>query len=273
MLPRFPLRSVTCAAATAAVAVTALLTAGTATAAPSRYVALGDSYSSGTGTRRYLATGRRASGRSTPTRRWWPAAGATRSTCGPARAPPPRTSRSSARRADRRHGVRLDHRRRQRRGLRRRAHRVREAGLGQQLQRGGRRPQTSSTISCPARLTRCTPRSAPAPRRRGGRRRLPAIFNGEDCNALTWFSADRGDAPERHRGPAERQDLRGGDARPASPSPTRRPPSSGTPCATARSGSTACPARSSESYHPNRLGHSAGYAPARRHRLRGPPSR
>jgi lysophospholipase L1-like esterase len=57
MLPRLTLRTVTCAAVTAAVAVTALLTAGPATAAPSRYVALGDSYSSGTGTGTYLPDG------------------------------------------------------------------------------------------------------------------------------------------------------------------------------------------------------------------------
>ena len=54
MLPRLPLRAATAVAVTA---VTAVLTAGTASAAPSRYVALGDSYSSGTGTGAYLADG------------------------------------------------------------------------------------------------------------------------------------------------------------------------------------------------------------------------
>lgn len=54
MLAHLPLRTVTCAAA---VTVTAVLTAVPAAAAPSRYVALGDSYSSGTGTGKYLSDG------------------------------------------------------------------------------------------------------------------------------------------------------------------------------------------------------------------------
>lgn len=55
MRSRLPLRAVTGAAVT--VAVTAVLSAAPAAAAPSRYVALGDSYSSGTGTGSYLADG------------------------------------------------------------------------------------------------------------------------------------------------------------------------------------------------------------------------
>ncbi len=50
------------------------LTTGAAHAAATSYVALGDSYSSGTGTRSYLSDGTRASGRCTPTRRCWPRA-------------------------------------------------------------------------------------------------------------------------------------------------------------------------------------------------------
>ena len=57
MLPRPPLRTLTCVAVTTAVTAATLLAAGPATAAPSRYVALGDSYSSGTGTGTYLADG------------------------------------------------------------------------------------------------------------------------------------------------------------------------------------------------------------------------
>lgn len=55
MLTRLSLRAVTCA--TVAVTVTTVLFAVPASAAPSRYVALGDSYSSGTGTGTYLSDG------------------------------------------------------------------------------------------------------------------------------------------------------------------------------------------------------------------------
>ncbi len=55
MLLRLPVRTVSCAAAGAVVA--AVLTATPAHAAASRYVALGDSYSSGTGTGSYLDDG------------------------------------------------------------------------------------------------------------------------------------------------------------------------------------------------------------------------
>jgi lysophospholipase L1-like esterase len=54
VLPRLASPTTTTAALTAAVT---LLTAGTAAAAPSRYVALGDSYSAGTGTGSYLPDG------------------------------------------------------------------------------------------------------------------------------------------------------------------------------------------------------------------------
>ncbi len=72
----------------------------------------------------------------------------------------------------------------------------------------------------------------------------PRIFNGEDCNLLTWFSPTE---QSRLNATADRSTRRRPRApRPlASPSPTPPPASSGTPCATARSGFTACPTRSS----------------------------
>ena len=78
----------------------------------------------------------------------------------------------------------------------------------------------------------------------------PRLFNGEDCNALTWFSPTDESAAQRDRRPDEQDARRRGLRQGLRASPTRPAPSSATPCAATRSGSTACPARSARATTP-----------------------
>ena len=70
----------------------------------------------------------------------------------------------------------------------------------------------------------------------------PRIFNGEDCNAGTWFSPAE---ETRLNATADllNSKLSSAAARADSPSPTRPAGSSGTPSVTTSSGSTGCPTR------------------------------
>ena len=146
--------------------------------------------------------------------------------------------------------LRLDLGRRQRRGLRRRAHRVRAAGLDEQLRRRDQhRPvlhQHHPPVAAGHPLLR-----HPQPRalRQGRRRRLPADLHGEDCNAFTWFSPAE---ESRLNQTADLLNSRLAPPRrpPASPSPTRPAASSGTRSATPTSGSTASPTRSARATTP-----------------------
>ena len=80
----------------------------------------------------------------------------------------------------------------------------------------------------------------------------PRIFNGEDCNAFTWFSPTE---ESRLNATADLLNSRtAAAAKPASPSSTRPRSSSGTPSATTSSGSTACPTRSARATTPTSPG-------------------
>ena len=93
-------------------------------------------------------------------------------------------------RADLGDQLRHDLGRRQRRRLRRRAHRVRAAGLDEQLRR---RDQHRPVLHQRHPARRGWPRSTPASAAASPYAKVvvvgyPRIFNGEDCNAFTWFS-------------------------------------------------------------------------------------
>ena len=78
----------------------------------------------------------------------------------------------------------------------------------------------------------------------------PRIFNGEDCNAGTWFSPGRGDPAQRDRRPAEQQ-ARGGRVGPGlRVREPDQPASSATRSATTSSGSTGCRTRSARATTP-----------------------
>ena len=160
-------------------------------AATPSYVALGDSYSSGVGTRTYLNDGSEL-----PTlglRLPEPDRGSARLLA----ELPGLLGRDGGRRPQHpaqcphcQHVVRDHLRRRQRCGLRRRPHRVRPARLGQQLQRGRRR-RPALHREHPARRRSASLYSSIhslAPSAKVVVVGYPRIFNGEDCNALTWFS-------------------------------------------------------------------------------------
>ena len=66
---------------------------------------------------------------------------------------------------------------------------MRPAELAQQLQRRHRHGQATITTTIPGRLaTLYSSIRAKAPNARVIVVGYPRIFNGEDCNALTWFS-------------------------------------------------------------------------------------
>ena len=248
----------------AAVLVAVLAPAGAGQAAAPSYVALGDSYSSGTGTRTYLADG----------------SGCLRSVyaypslIAAARGYSPRLPRLLGRHDRRRHRrpagrghpgdeLRDDLGRRQRRRLRGRAHRVRAAGLAQQLRRCDQRRAELHQHHAARRAehaVRRHPRSRAERSGRGGR--LPADLQ----RARTATPAPGSHRPRRPGStPPPTCSTPGSRPRPpprASASPTRPRRSSGTPSATTSSGSTGCPGRSSSPTTPT----APGRPPATRRR-------
>ena len=223
-----------------------------AQAAAPAYVALGDSYSSGTGTRSYINDGTQLPaldlGLPEPDRG------------GPRLRPQlpgllgredPRRHQHPAVRADLGDQLRLDLGRRQRRGLRRRAHRVRAAGLDEQLRRRDQhRPGLHQQH--PPQPARHPLRRDPQPvavrQGRGGR--LPADLQRRGLQRLHLVLPGRGVAAQPDRRPAQLAPGLRGRRPPASPSPTPPAASSGTPSATPTSGSTACPTRSARATTP-----------------------
>ena len=235
------------AAAALAAATALVVSAAPASAAAPPYVALGDSYSSGTGTRTYIADGTSCL-RSVYA---YPSLIASAKgyalnfrACSGAKIADVTNTQLSALTAGTAYVTISD--RRQRRGLRRRPHHLRAAGVAEQLHRGDRQgaglhPQHPARRASP----RSTRDPGPRPAGQGHRRRLPAHLQRRRT-----ATSSRGSRRPRCRGSTPRPTSStrrrpGGRARPASRSPTRRRRSSGTRCATARSGSTACPTRSS----------------------------
>ena len=220
--------------------------AGPAAAAGTSYVALGDSYSSGTGTRTYISDGTTCQ-RSVYA---YPSLIATRNSlalnfraCSGAKTPTSPASSSAP--LEQHHVLRDAHRGRQRRRVRQRPHRVRQALLGQQLQRGGRPGSVGHQHAAAGRPHHPVrgdqdARSAG----QGGRRGLPADLQRRGLQPAHLVLPDRGGPPERHRRPAQRtiQAAVAGRGRADLQQPHGRP-SSAMPSATTWSGSTGCPAR------------------------------
>ena len=88
----------------------------------------------------------------------------------------------------------------------------------------------------------------------------PRIFNGEDCNALTWFSPTE---QSRLNATADRLNSRIAAAARAAGVTSSSPTSAfvGHAVCAAQPWLTGLSSPLVESYHPNRLGHAAGYAP------------
>ncbi len=140
---------------------------------------------------------------------------------------------------------------------------VRPAGLDEQLQRRHRRCAVRHQQR-PARppVDAVLLHQVQGPERQGHRRRLPPHLQRRGLQRRHVVLADRGVAPQRTADLLNAKTA----ARPrprASPSPTRRRGSSATPCATTSSGSTACPTRSSRAT--TRTGAGTPTATCRRH--------
>ena len=173
-----------------------------------------------------------------------------------------RRDQHPAQRAERRHELRDDLGRRQRRRLHQRAHHLRPAGLAQQLQRRGRaRPRATSTTPCPGPLaTLYASIRAKAPNAKVVVVGYPRLFNGEDCNALTWFSPSE---ESLLNATADLLNSKLAAAAAARGFAFANPTS-------AFIGHAVCGDPEwlnglsnpiSESYHPNRTGHASGYTP------------
>jgi hypothetical protein len=136
-----------------------------------------------------------------------------------------------------------------------------EAGLGQQLLRQGRDGANYINNTLPGSLaTLYASIKAKAPNAKVVAVGYPRIFNGEDCNALTWFSPDD---ESRLNATADLINSR------ISAAATAKGFSFVTPVS-AFIGHAVCDDPEwlnglsnpiSESYHPNKLGHSSGYTP------------
>ena len=164
-----------------------------APAAAERYVALGDSYSSGTGTRDYsINSGCQRGPFAYPAlidvQR--PNTELTFVACGGAQTSNVLEHAGLVRDVD--DGDRDDHDRRQRRRLQRRDRRVRQALVGQQLRRprDDRAELHQQHAARPAEQRLLGDRLARARTRRVVVLGYPRIFMGEDCNAGTFFSGD-----------------------------------------------------------------------------------
>ena len=249
-------RSLLAILALAATLAPALAVQGAAHAAATSYVALGDSYSSGVGTRSYIEDGTECQRSTLAYPSLIAPSAATRSTSARARERPSPTSSNTQLGALSAGDQLRDHlRRRQRRRLRRRADRVRDAVVGRRLRRRDR-PGAGVHQQHPARRAVLAVRLDPQPgaEREGGRGRLPADLHGRGLQRRHLVLAGGGGAAQRDRRPAQHPDLRAGRERAASRSPTRPTPSSGTPSATTRSGSTGCRTRSARATTPTATG-------------------
>ena len=199
----------------ALVAATALVvSAAPASAAAPSYVALGDSYSSGTGTRTYLADGTSCL-RSVYA---YPSLIASakgyalnfRACSGAKIADVTNTQLSALTTGTTYVTISVGG---NDAGLRRRPHHVRAAGVAEQLQRrrSTRRRPTSAT-PCPQRSPRSTPADPrPRPAGEGHRRRLPADLQRHGLQPPDVVLVDRDVAAQRDGRPGQRHDGRAGE--------------------------------------------------------------
>ena len=239
-----------------------LLVAPPAHAAPPSYVALGDSYSSGVGTRTYLADGTSCQ-RSVYA---FPSLIAAAKgyalnfrACSGAKVSDVTNTQLSALSAGDR--LRDDLGRRQRRRLHQRDHHLRRAGLAQRLQgRGQQGPGLHQEHAAGRARRPLLLDPGQGAERHGRRRRLPPPLQRRGLQRPHLVQPLRRVAAERHRRPADSKLAAAAAARGfAFANPT-----------SAFIGHAVCGDPEwlnglsnpiSESYHPNRIGHASGYTP------------